>query len=125
MPLYRYSRWDGTQAVEPFTASDLMDYVADRMLEDGDLRSILRELMQRGAQFDANRRMPGLRDLLEQLRERRQQQMQRYNLGSVMDDIKERLDKIVQTEREGIQKKLDESSSACNAMADRFTKHIE
>ena len=49
MPLYRYSRWDGTQAVEPFTASDLMDYVADRMLEDGDLRSILRELMQRGA----------------------------------------------------------------------------
>ena len=121
MPLYRYSRWDGTQAVEPFTSSDLMDYVADRMLEDGDLRSILRELMQRGAQFDANRHMPGLRDLLEQLRERRQQQLQRYNLGSVMDDIKDRLDKIVETERGGIQKKLDESGG----QEDQLRKMLE
>ena len=31
--LYRYSRWDGTQAVEPFTASDMMDYLADKVLD--------------------------------------------------------------------------------------------
>jgi uncharacterized protein with von Willebrand factor type A (vWA) domain len=116
MPLYRYSRWDGTQAVEPFTAGDLMDYVADRMLEDGDLRSILRELLQRGAQFDANRRMPGLRDLLEQLRQRRQQQLQRYNLGSVMDDIKERLDKVVETEKAGIERRLQDAASQDNQL---------
>lgn len=116
MPLYRYSRWDGTQAVEPFTAGDLMDYVADRMLEDGDLRSILRELLQRGAQFDTNRRMPGLRDLLEQLRRRRQQQLQRYNLGSVMDDIKERLDKVVETEKAGIERRLQDAASQDNEL---------
>ncbi|HLG71553.1 MAG TPA: VWA domain-containing protein [Chloroflexota bacterium] len=103
--LYRYSRWDGTQQVEPFTASDLMDYLADRMLEERDLRSILRELLQRGADFDSGRRMPGLRDLLERLRNQRQQQLQRYNLSGVMNNIEERLDKIVQTEREGIEKR--------------------
>ncbi len=109
MALYRYSRWDGSQAVDPFTASDLMDHVTDRLLEDGDLRSILRELLQRGGQLDSGRRIPGLRDVLEQLRQQREQKLQRYNLGSVMDGIKERLDKIVQTERQGIDRKLGEA----------------
>ena len=108
--MYRYSRWDGTQAVEPFTASDLMDYLADKILDEHDLRSALRELLQRGGDFQSGRHMPGLRDLLEQLRQRRQQQLGRYNLGSVMDDIKERLERIVETERSGIQRRLDEEN---------------
>ncbi|HLY64808.1 MAG TPA: VWA domain-containing protein, partial [Chloroflexota bacterium] len=108
--LYRYSRWDGTQQVEPFTVSDLMDHIADRMLEEGDLRSILRDLMQRGADLDSGRRMPGLRDLLERLRDRRQQQLQRYNMDSVMDDIRQQLGKVLETEREGIQRRLDEAT---------------
>jgi uncharacterized protein with von Willebrand factor type A (vWA) domain len=108
MPLYRYSNWDGTQQVEPFTANDLMEHLADRILDDRDLWSTLREMLQRGAQLPSGRRMPGLRDLLERLRQQRQQQLQRYNLDSVMDDIKERLDKVVQTEREGIDRRLTE-----------------
>src|SRR5437867_1752746 len=105
---YRYSRWDGTQAVEPFTANDVMQHLADKMLDDGDLWSALREMLQRGANFQSGRQMPGLRDLLDRLRQQRQQQLQRYNLGSVMDDIKERLEQVVQTEREGIDRRLSE-----------------
>jgi len=86
-----------------------MDYLADKILDERDLRSALRELLQRGGQFQSGRQMPGLRDLLERLRERRQQQLQRYNLGSVMDDIKERLEKVVQTERQGILHRLQEA----------------
>ena len=52
MALYRYSRWDGTQAVEPFTASDVMDYLSDHILNEGDLRSAMRDLLQRGANFN-------------------------------------------------------------------------
>ena len=32
---YGYSRWDGTQAVDPFTPSDLMEHLADRLLDRG------------------------------------------------------------------------------------------
>ena len=81
MRSYRYSRWDGSQAVEPFTAEDLMQHLSDRILDDQDLWSALRDMMQRGAQFDSGRRMGGLRDLLDRLRERREQQLGQYNLG--------------------------------------------
>ena len=39
-------------------------------------------------------RMQGMRDMLERLRSRRQDRLEQYNLDSVMDDLKERLDKV-------------------------------
>ncbi|MBV8086440.1 MAG: VWA domain-containing protein [Chloroflexi bacterium] len=131
MALYRYSRWDGTQSLEPFTASDLMDHLADKILDENDLWSAMREMIQRGAQFPSGRRMMGLRDLVERLREQRQRQLQRYNLNSVMDDIKERLDKIVDQERQGIQKRLDEgkeqapSEELRQMLENMAKKHLE
>lgn len=115
MSVYRYSQWDGTQEVDPFTAEDLMQHLADRILDDVDLRSALRDLLQRGGNFASGRRMSGLRDLLERLREQRQAQLQRYNLGSVLDDIREQLDRVIQTEREGIQRRLDAARAAANS----------
>jgi uncharacterized protein with von Willebrand factor type A (vWA) domain len=132
MGLWQYGRWDGSQQIEPFTAEDLMDHLADRILDDRDLLSSLREMMQRGADLRDGRRMPGLRDLLEQLRQQRQQQLQRYNMGSVMDDIKEQLEQVKQTEREGIQKRLEDqnqpgsSDASLQEMLKNFAeKHLD
>ena len=50
--------------------------------------------------------MPGLDDLLQQLRDRRQDQLQQYNMDAVMEDINQRLEEILKTERAGIQKRL-------------------
>lgn len=107
MVLYRYGRWDGTQAVDPFTVNELMEHLADRLLERGDLQSALRDMLQRGAQFDSGRRMGSLRDLLDKLRQRRDEHLERYNLGSVMDDIQQKLEAVIKTEREGIERRLD------------------
>ncbi|MPZ15330.1 MAG: VWA domain-containing protein [Chloroflexi bacterium] len=109
MRFYRYSRWDGTQELDPFTATDLMDFLADRLLDDRDLSSAMREMLQRGAQISPQRRMSGLRDLLERLRQSRQEQLQRYNLGSIMDDITQQLERVVQTERDEIERRLAEA----------------
>src|SRR5712691_8659545 len=109
MSIFRYSRWDGTQQIEPFDANELMQHLADRMLDGSDLWSAMRDLLQRGARLPSGRQMPGLRDLLERLKERRQQQLQRYNLDSAMDDIKEKLEQVIQTERKGIERRLDEN----------------
>ncbi|MDE3077264.1 MAG: VWA domain-containing protein, partial [Chloroflexota bacterium] len=124
MALYTYQRWDGSQAIEPFTAGDLMDHLADKILDDGDLRSAMREMLQRGARFQSGRRMYGLRDLLERLRQRREQQLQRYNLGSVMDDIKEKLEQVVQTERDGIQRRLNESQAGTDEQLRKMLENM-
>jgi uncharacterized protein with von Willebrand factor type A (vWA) domain len=110
MVIYRYARWDGSQTLDPFTASDLMEHLADRLLDDGDLRSAIRDMLQRGANLPSGRRMSGLRDILDALRQRRQQQLQRYNMDSVMDDIKERIEQVIQTERAGIERRLAQAS---------------
>jgi uncharacterized protein with von Willebrand factor type A (vWA) domain len=104
-----------------------MNHLADKILDDQDLRSALREMLQRGAQFDSGRHLPGLRDLLERLRQQRQSQLGRYNLGSILDDIQDRLDKIVDAERAGIERRLQEPAADSapeqgEALQDMFKK---
>lgn len=100
MPLYRYSRWDGSQKID-LDADELLSAMADDLLADGDPWRALRRLMQQGARMPEGR-MPGLKDLLDRLRQQRQARLNRYDLGSSLEDIKKKLEEIVQTEREGI-----------------------
>ena len=86
-----------------------MDSLADDMLSNGDLNRALRNLMQRGLQDQDGRQMPGLRDLQERLRKQRQQQLDRYNMDSVMDELKEKLKEVIDTERRGIDERLKEA----------------
>jgi uncharacterized protein with von Willebrand factor type A (vWA) domain len=103
----RYSRWDGTQNLPDLDADDLLDEMADDVLADGDPRRALQRMLQRGFQGEKGK-MPGLRDLLDQLRRRRQQQLERYDLGSSLEDIKKKLDEIIQQERAGMPERVPE-----------------
>lgn len=108
--LYRYSRWDGSQDVQPFSPEDLVDNLADDLMENGDLRSALQRMLRWGQNRPSGERMPGLQDLLEQLRSRRQEELSRYDLDSMVEDIKRRLEDVVSTERQGIQRRLDQTA---------------
>ena len=105
---FRYSRWDGTQRLDDLDAEDILDALSDDYLKHGDLRRALERMMREGFKTRNGMRQMGMHDLLERLRQRRQQQMERYNLSGVMDDIKERLERIKNLEREGIQRRLEE-----------------
>jgi uncharacterized protein with von Willebrand factor type A (vWA) domain len=110
---YGYSRWDGTQKIEGLDADDILNALADDYVEDGDLQQALRRLMQDGLRSENGQQTMGLRDLMERMRNQRQQQLNRYNMASgVMDDLKKKLDEIKQLEREGIQRRLDSSGEA-------------
>src|SRR6184192_3851086 len=106
MRFYRYSRWDGTQEVSPFDPEEVMESLADDLLADGDVRSALQRMMQRGFQNRTGNRTMGLQQLMERLRSQRQQQLDRYDLGGIIDQIKEKLDDVLKTEREGIERRL-------------------
>jgi len=92
---FRYSRWDGSQDVPDDDPDDLLDQLADEVLYHGDVAHALRRHMQ-----------PGLQELLNRLRQRRQERMQRYDLGSAIEDIKRKLEEVLRQERQGIQQRL-------------------
>ena len=112
---YRYSRWDGTQRIFEVDADELMDLLSEDVLQQGDVMQALRDLFRRGFENRDGQQMPGMRDLMEQLKQRRRQQMQQYNMDSMVDDLKERLDDIVQTERDGIARRLEEAGQQAAA----------
>ena len=115
---YRYSQWDGTQDIFDIDADELMDRLADELLKQGDVMQALRELLRNGMQDRNGQQMPGLRELMDMLRDRRREQLQQHNMDSVVDDLKERLDEILRTEREGIDRRMAEAGEQVNQASD-------
>src|SRR5207302_8078332 len=110
---YGYSRWDGTQRIEGLDADDILNALSDDYLEGGNLQQALKRLMQEGVRSEDGRRTMGLRELMERMRDQRNQQLNRYNMASgVMDDLREKLEEIKNLEREGIQERLDGKQAA-------------
>src|SRR5687768_18495182 len=72
----------------------------------GDLQHALRNLMQRGMRNPMGDRTQGLRDLLQQLRQQRRQNLDKFNLSSAFDDIQKRLEAILEKERQTLDDRM-------------------
>jgi len=107
---YRYSQWDGTQDIPNLDPDEILAGLTDDLMNFGDLQHALRNLLQRGMRNPMGQRMQGLRDLLQQLRQQRRQQLDKYNLSSVFEDIQKRLDEIVGMESETLDRRLGEAN---------------
>ena len=105
---YRYSLWDGTQEVADLDPDQVLDNLSDDLMNFGDLQHALRNLLQRGMRNPMGDRTQGLRDLLQQLRQQRRQQLDRFDLGSVFDQLREQLDEILDMERNTLDQRLEE-----------------
>ena len=109
MVAFRYSEWDGTQEIPALEADELLEALSDDLMNFGDLQHAMRNLLQRGMRDQNGNRLQGLRDLLQQLRQQRRNQLDKYNLSSLMDDIKKRLDEVLEMERGTIDKRMDDA----------------
>ena len=109
----RYSAWDGSQQMADLDA-DIIDALADDVMAEGDLAEALRRLMDRGWRTGDPTRgdMAGLRDLMERLERRREEMLERYGLDDVLGDIRRELGEVVDEEHAGVERRLDEASSA-------------
>jgi len=99
---FRYSRWDGTQKGFDVDADQVMAEITDDLLYHGDLNAALRRMMQSGFRDRNGERLQGLREMLENLRRKRKDTLERYDLGGVYDDIAQELRDIVDTERSSL-----------------------
>lgn len=112
---YRYSRWDGSQKGYDFDAFDVMAEMADDLMYHGDPMAALRRLMQEGFEDRNGERVQGLREMLERLRQERQERLENNDLGGVYDEVNEALSELVATERGALS---DRSALADMELAD-------
>ena len=118
-PAAKYRRWDGSQDLPDLTADEIVDALADDVLEHGDLGEALRRLMERGLRGSDPSRgdLRGLRDLLDRLRDRREDILRQGALTDPLADVRQELDEIVEAERGGVQRRLDAEADAASAAA--------
>lgn len=108
--LIRYSSWDGSQKAG-LDADDILSAISEDLMEFGDLSQALRYLMQRGMDTSDGNYIKGLRDLLRQLKDQRRQRLDRFDMGSVMEDIKKQLEDILNMERETINEWIEKKET--------------
>ncbi|HEY2301882.1 MAG TPA: hypothetical protein VGH66_08310 [Acidimicrobiales bacterium] len=124
MPRFDYSRWDGTQVGFDFDADDVLSEITDDLLYHGDLNQALRRMLQQGFRDKQGERVAGLREMLERLRRRRKDELERYDLGGVYDDIAERLREVLDMEREGIDQLQAEARQSGDERRQEITDEV-
>jgi uncharacterized protein with von Willebrand factor type A (vWA) domain len=114
---YRYSRWDGTQQPFGLDADDVLESISDDLMSYGDLQSALQRLYRWGM-----RDMPGLDQLMRQLQDLRERELARYDLDSVVDELKRDLQDVIDTERSGIDRKVEQAPPDAKRLLERMAK---
>src|SRR3982074_1838306 len=101
---YRYSAWDGTQQPFPLDADTVLESISDDLMSHGDLNGALQRLYRWGSQ-----EMPGLDDLTKQLQDLPEQEPARDDLASVVGDLKDTLQEVIDSEGQGIKERVEQA----------------
>jgi uncharacterized protein with von Willebrand factor type A (vWA) domain len=120
MPRADYSRWDGSQVGFDLDADAVLAEVTDDLLYHGDLNAALRRMLQSGFRDREGNRVQGMRELLERLRRKRREELERHDLGGVYDEVADALREVVDTERRG----LDELDAEARSSGDQRRQEI-
>ncbi|MCB1647663.1 MAG: hypothetical protein KDI36_19530, partial [Pseudomonadales bacterium] len=118
----RYSAWDGTQQSET-DPDQILSALAEDLMEFGDLEQAMRYLSQRGMQSEDGSYIKGLRELLRDLRAQKNQRLERYDMGSVLDSVRQQLDEILNMERGTIDEWINQKEA--RQAADRFIDKLK
>ncbi len=110
----RYGRWDGSQEFD-LDADEVFSSMAESLLYHGDPSAALREFLARGLKREDGRDILGLREILERIRQRRREILDRFDPTGQAREIDEELRNIVETEREALSNFLDAASESGDA----------
>jgi len=84
--------------VPDLDADALLQAMGDELIEHGDPNAALRRILHDGLEVDGER-LQGLREMLERLRQQRQEMLEQHDLGGVYDEIRDALGEVMETER--------------------------
>jgi uncharacterized protein with von Willebrand factor type A (vWA) domain len=121
---FSYSKWDGTQVGFDFDADDVFAELTDDLLFHGDLNQALQRLLQRGFRDRNGERIAGMREMLERVRQRRRELLDRHELGGPFEDMAERLRDIVEQERSAIDDLVDRARDSGDQRRAEITDEV-
>src|SRR6202050_1422003 len=121
---YDYSEWDGTQEFADLDPDDLLAGLTDDLLAGGDLDDALRRMLRSGMRTADGEQIPGLRDLLEQLRRRRGELLAEGDPDGRMAEIAAQLDEIEAEERAAIDELVEDAASSGDERRSEVTNDV-
>lgn len=102
-----YSRWDGSQRGFDVDADVLMEQITDEVIHHGDVEAALRRIMERGLRTPDGRQMPGLGELRDRIRDRREEISESGELDGSLAEAARELADILDEERHAIEQARD------------------
>jgi uncharacterized protein with von Willebrand factor type A (vWA) domain len=105
----RYTEWDGTQRVR-LEPDRVFEKLAEYLAYTDDVQQALDWLMRQGADWGSVRVM-GLDEFLEQLRERLREHYRNVDLSGALDEIRQRLNELLDLERDTLENRQAEQST--------------
>jgi uncharacterized protein with von Willebrand factor type A (vWA) domain len=121
---YDYSEWDGTQEFADLDPDDLLAGLTDDLLAGGDLDDALRQMLRSGFRNADGEQVPGLRDLLDQLRRRRQELQNAGDPDGRMAEISRQLDEIEEDERAAIDELVEDAHASGDERRSEVTDDV-
>jgi len=94
-----YSRWDGTQVPFTLEATEVFDALSEELIAHGDLDGVLRRALQMGIRTPSGRRVPGIREMLERLRNKKRELLASKDGSGIVADILSKLQDVIALER--------------------------
>ena len=120
---HRFSEWDGSQALGA-PADDVLGEMVDDLMEYGDLRWAMRNLLSRGMRIPQGGAKRGLRDILRDLRALKRSQLERFNLAGIFKGIERKLDEILVLENAAIDRWLGEDGEEPSDFSNQVLRGI-
>jgi uncharacterized protein with von Willebrand factor type A (vWA) domain len=103
MKLHRYSRWDGSQQEFSLDAQGALDALSSLLMEGMNVDEALEWMRQYGFELGGlDLRVMGVQELQDELRQEIRELEQRYHLDRATDDLRRRLDEILDREERAL-----------------------
>ncbi len=104
MLITRYTVWDGRQR-RPLDADRVFQELRRYLEHTDNVVQALDWLLQHGIEWE-DLRVVGLDELLEEVRRKIQEEFERYNLSRALERLQDRLDEILELERDSLRDQL-------------------
>jgi uncharacterized protein with von Willebrand factor type A (vWA) domain len=115
-----YSRWDGSQAEFDVDAARVLDAMSELLMEGHDVASALEWMRRQGFELGGlDMRVMGLEEMIDELREQVEALYERFHMDAATDSLKQRLDELLDRERDALRQSHGFESARMNDFLDR------
>jgi len=110
-----YSRWDGSREEFRLDAERALDALSDLLMQGLDAREALEWMRQNGFELGGlDMRVMGVDELVQELLEQAQELYDRYRMDRALDDLRQRLEGILDREQQALRSRHGYESSRMN-----------